>query len=53
MAGKAAGPVENTLYIFVPGDTVEYEDYHNFENALSFYEADGLIIGSVLPIQES
>lgn len=44
---------ENTLYIFVPGDTVEYEDYHNFENALSFYEADGLIIGSVLPIQES
>lgn len=44
---------ENTLYIFVPGDTVEYEDYHNFENELSFYEADGLIIGSVLPIQES
>ena len=44
---------ENTLYIFVPGDTVEYEDYHNFENMLSFYEADGLIIGSVLPIQES
>ena len=44
---------KNTLYIFVPGDMVEYEDYHNFENALSFYEADGLIIGSVLPIQES
>ena len=44
---------ENTLYIFVPGDTVAYEDYHNFQDKLSFYEADGLIIGSVLPIQES
>lgn len=44
---------ENTLYIFVPGDTVEYEDYHSFEDKLFFYEADGLVIGSVLPIQES
>lgn len=44
---------EQTLYIFVPGDTVEYEDYRNFEDELYFYEADGLIIGSVLPIEVS
>lgn len=41
---------EQTLYLFVPGDTVVYEDYHNFEDELNFYEADGLIIGSVQPL---
>lgn len=44
---------EQTIYIFVPGDTVEYEDYRNFQDKLYFYEADGLIIGSVLPIEVS
>lgn len=44
---------EQTIYIFVPGDTVEYEDYHNFEEQLYLYEADGLIIGSVLPLKVS
>lgn len=41
---------EQTLYVFVPGDIVEYEDYHNFEDQLYLYETDGIVIGSVLPI---
>lgn len=43
---------EQTLYVFVPGDTVEYEDYHNFEQQLYLYETDGIVVGSVLPITE-
>lgn len=41
---------EKTIYIFVPTDTDELEDYQNYKDKLYFYEADGYIIGSVLPI---
>lgn len=41
---------EQTLYVFVPSDTDEVENYHNYEEKLHLYEADGYIIGSVLPI---
>ena len=33
-------------------DTDEVEDYHNYEDELYLYEADGYIIGSVLPLIE-
>lgn len=45
---------ENTLYVFLPDDdTFEHEIYQNYEDKLYFYEADGYIIGSVLPIVTS
>lgn len=45
---------EQTLYVFIPeDDTFEHEIYKNYENELYFYEADGYIIGSVLPIGKS
>lgn len=45
---------EKTLYIFIPeDDTFEYEMYRNYEDILYLYEADGYMIGSVLPIETS
>ena len=45
---------ENTLYVFLPDDdTFEHEIYQNYVDKLYFYEADGYIIGSVLPIVTS
>lgn len=45
---------KQTLYVFIPeDDTFEHEIYRNYENELYFYEADGYIIGSVLPIVTS
>ena len=45
---------EQTLYVFIPeDDTFEHEIYTNYKNELYFYEADGYIIGSVLPIATS
>lgn len=40
----------DTIYIFVKEDEENiqpYEDYHNYEDKLQFYEADGLMIGTV------
>ncbi len=43
---------EQTLYVFIPeDDTFEHEMYENYEDKLYFYEADGYMIGSVLPIE--
>lgn len=45
---------KQTLYVFIPeDDTFEHEIYRNYENELYFYEADGYIMGSVLPIVTS
>lgn len=42
---------EDTLYIFKPEDTWEYEDYTLYSEMLFFYEANGYIIGSMKPIE--
>lgn len=42
---------EESLYVFKPGDSFDYEIYQNYEDKLYLYAANGYVIGSVKPIE--